>query len=114
MTNGASWGQAGGNAGQSQYAAGPIHTTDLYNPITKTWTTVGQSTVPRLYHSGALLLADGTVITTGSEEQNYADVWGSDTNIVMPKTPLKPNCWPLGNKSCSNPYEYRIGKCYIL
>jgi hypothetical protein len=92
--NGAKWGVAGGNAGQCQYAAGPVFLTDLYDPKTKKWTTVGKSIVPRLYHSGAILLMDGSVISTGSEMQNYLDFWGAPENIVKPLTPVNPQCWP--------------------
>ncbi|KAI8850645.1 hypothetical protein BC829DRAFT_415820 [Chytridium lagenaria] len=81
FVNGAKWGVAGGNAGQTQYAAGPIYETDLYNPVTKTWTPgVGIMSISRLYHSGAILLEDGSVITVGSEMQNHEDFWG--TRIV--------------------------------
>ncbi|KAI8850647.1 hypothetical protein BC829DRAFT_388580 [Chytridium lagenaria] len=102
FTNGARWGVAGGNAGQAQYCAGPWFDTDIYNPVTRTWSTIGRSVVPRLYHSGAILLQDGSVITTGSEMQNYQDLWGD------------PECYP--NKyengteamACAWPYEMRI------
>ncbi|KAJ3105518.1 hypothetical protein HDU97_007997 [Phlyctochytrium planicorne] len=109
-TNGARWGVAGGNGGQAQYAAGPWFDTDVYNPKTKTWTAnVGKSSVPRLYHSGALLLSDASVITTGSEMQNYVDYWGTEEgNIVKPDTPLKPDCWPIGQQACTNAYETRV------
>jgi hypothetical protein len=52
-------------------------TTDLYNladavlpaeiwvPATKTWTTLAAMSVPRLYHSIALLLPDGRVLVSG-------------------------------------------------
>ncbi|KAI9359239.1 hypothetical protein DFJ73DRAFT_817500 [Zopfochytrium polystomum] len=112
-TNGASWGQAGGNAGQCMYAAGPVHATDLYDPAADTWTTIGQSTVSRLYHSGALLLSDATVITTGSEMANYLDYWGTDDNVTPPTDPLRPACFPntpstQEGSNCTSPYEYRI------
>jgi hypothetical protein len=109
MTNGVMYGQAGGNAGQAQYAGGIVYNTDLFDSVSNTWSTVGKSSVPRLYHSGALLLPDATVITMGSEMQNYVDVYGDDFTIVPPSTVLKPKCWPYGNQACTNPYEYRIG-----
>ncbi|KAJ3215608.1 hypothetical protein HDU67_000206 [Dinochytrium kinnereticum] len=110
FTNGARWGVAGGNAGQSAYAAGPIFETDLFNPMTGAWSSnVGRMAVPRLYHSGAILLEDASVVTTGSEMQNYVDVWGADeTSIVRPNPPLTADCWPIGQQVCTDPYETRV------
>ncbi|KAI8850644.1 hypothetical protein BC829DRAFT_431720 [Chytridium lagenaria] len=116
FTNGLRWGVAGGNAGQSQYAAGPVFETDLFNPVNRTWApAVGTMRVPRLYHSGAILLEDASVVTMGSEMQNYQDVWGdaevTDFSAVpfrKPEPPLKPDCWPSGQQACRDPYETRI------
>ncbi|KAJ3105515.1 hypothetical protein HDU97_007994 [Phlyctochytrium planicorne] len=120
--NGARYGVAGGNAGQAQYAAGPIFETDLFDTVTGTWVVpdadknyVGKMVVPRLYHSGAILLDDATVASVGSEMQNYVDVWGPEEgNVVMPLEPLHPECWPseyengTKGKPCTNPYETRV------
>jgi hypothetical protein len=70
---------------------------------------VGYRSIPRLYHSGALLIAEGSVVSTGSEEQNYIDVYGDDTTLYPPDPVKKPDCWPYGGNACTNPYEYRIG-----
>jgi Domain of unknown function (DUF1929) len=56
--------------GQS-LAAGPIGQPALYNPNAsagRRWSTAGlnSSTIPRLYHSSALLLPDGSVLLAGS------------------------------------------------
>jgi hypothetical protein len=113
-TNGAAWGQAGGNAGQAQYAAGAVLDTDLYDPKTDTWKTIGKSTVARLYHSGALLLSDATVVTVGSEMANYLDVWGTNDKLGEPLTTpfaqtfAKAECWPKTETACTDPYEYRV------
>ncbi|KAJ3236287.1 hypothetical protein HDU81_010964 [Chytriomyces hyalinus] len=120
LTNGAGWGQAGGNAGDCEFAAAPVFPTDLYNPSTNSWTTVGTSTIPRLYHSGVVLLQDGSVITTGSEMQNYLDFWGTPDakgvgiEMVNVTRGVKQQCWPsvsddkpLG-AGCTDPYEYRF------
>ncbi|KAJ3278983.1 hypothetical protein HK104_001867 [Borealophlyctis nickersoniae] len=99
--NGASWGQSGGNGGQVQYAYPPVFSVDLFDPEApagKQWTKMANATVPRLYHSGALLLPSGHVITTGSEMSNYVDFW---------PTP-KANCWPAANTPCTDPFERRI------
>ena len=65
--NGLGWGQAGGNAGQVQYAQNPVYATDLYDPSSGQWTTLAPATNKRLYHSGALLLSSGHVMTQGSD-----------------------------------------------
>ena len=38
---------------------------DLFNPATNSITSAGANAVPRLYHSGSLLLPDGTVMLAG-------------------------------------------------
>lgn len=42
---------------------------EIFDPETKSWTTVAPMTVDRLYHSGALLLPDGRVFVSGSNPQ---------------------------------------------
>jgi hypothetical protein len=43
----------------------PVYAAELWDPVTETWTTLAQATVPRLYHSATLLLPDGRVLSTG-------------------------------------------------
>jgi len=43
----------------------PVLAAELWNPATRTWTTLASSTVFRGYDSIALLLADGRVLTAG-------------------------------------------------
>ncbi|KAJ3152716.1 hypothetical protein HDU86_005471 [Geranomyces michiganensis] len=62
-----------------------------------------RSTVPRLYHSEALLRYDGRVLTSGSDQQNYVDKWG-----LTGTGPRRANCWPMGTTVCTDPFEYRI------
>jgi hypothetical protein len=93
--NGARWGVAGGQGGDAQYAGDPVFETHLYTPTSANkWSTLANSIVPRLYHSGVLLLPSGHILTTGSEMQNYADT--------------DPSCFPKGRRVCTNPYEYRL------
>ncbi|KAJ3027861.1 UNVERIFIED_CONTAM: hypothetical protein HDU68_002950 [Siphonaria sp. JEL0065] len=114
LTNGMGWGQAGGNAGQANYASAPVFPSDLYDPVTNKWSTVGTSTVVRSYHNGAILLADGSVITTGNEMANFLDFWGTYTAVGPSRdfaalnSSAKTDCYPTVEKECTNPYEYRI------
>ena len=39
---------------------------DLYDPVAKTWSSAGTCAYARLYHSTALLMPDGTVLSAGS------------------------------------------------
>ena len=46
---------------------------EIYNPATNTWTVVAAPSVPRVYHSVALLLPDGSVLTAGGNPQRTVD-----------------------------------------
>ena len=57
---------------------------EIYNPATDTWTPAATATVPRLYHSTALLLPDATVVTAGSNPDGGSHViWDDDPNEEM-------------------------------
>jgi hypothetical protein len=50
---------------------------ELYDPATNTWRLMATATVPRLYHSTALLLPDGRVVAAGSNPEGGQSVaWG--------------------------------------
>ncbi len=55
----------GGTAFQNSGAT-KIMEAELFDPVTETWTTLPAMTVPRQYHSSALLLADGRVWAAGT------------------------------------------------
>src|ERR1700730_1576302 len=42
-----------------------VYQSELYNRLTGTWTLGATAAIPRLYHSSALLLTDGSVLTGG-------------------------------------------------
>ncbi len=44
---------------------GVAYAAEIWNPTSGQWTLGASATVPRLYHSNALLLPDGTVLTAG-------------------------------------------------
>ena len=59
----------GSSTGVADNGINPVLEADLYDPATDTWTTLGAMRVPRLYHSTALLLPDGRVLTAGKDEE---------------------------------------------
>ena len=52
---------------------GAVHEAELFDPETGSWTTLAPMTVDRLYHSNALLLPDGRVMTAGSNPKRRVD-----------------------------------------
>ena len=67
----------GGLARESRLT--PTLQSEIYDPVTDTWTLVASSKVPRLYHSVALLLPDGRVVVAGGNPAEGTHVeWGKD------------------------------------
>lgn len=56
----------GGGAGPGKYT-GPVMTAEMFDPVTETWTNMATQSVQRMYHSTALLLPDGRVLSSGSD-----------------------------------------------
>jgi Domain of unknown function (DUF1929)/Glyoxal oxidase N-terminus/Kelch motif len=48
-------------------ASTAVFAAELWNPATETWTMLASASVPRLYHSSAMLLPDGRVMTNGGD-----------------------------------------------
>jgi hypothetical protein len=44
---------------------GAVYTAELWNPVSEQWQTLASMAVPRLYHSSAILLQDGRVLSAG-------------------------------------------------
>lgn len=55
-----------GGSGADESRAEATLEAEIYAPTTNTWTEVAAARVPRLYHSVAILLPDGRVMTAGS------------------------------------------------
>jgi len=55
----------GGNTGIKFNDSGSIFTAEIWNPATGTWRDAADASVPRNYHSLALLLPDGRVLSGG-------------------------------------------------
>jgi galactose oxidase-like protein len=56
---------------------------ELYDPATGSWSLMATATVPRLYHSTALLLADGRVVAAGGNPE------GGDQVAWEPPSPVE-------------------------
>jgi hypothetical protein len=57
---------------------------EIYDIPSDTWTPMAASTVPRLYHSTAILLPDGSVLAAGGNPEGGTHVqWDQDPNEEM-------------------------------
>ncbi|KAJ3185892.1 hypothetical protein HK101_009779 [Irineochytrium annulatum] len=75
FVGGARNGSADGPAGYG-FATDPAFTPVVYDadaPAGSRWSTLSPATIPRLYHSSALLLPSSQIAIFGSDQQNYAD-----------------------------------------
>ena len=66
----------GGTSGPGHdNATTPEFSAEMWNAATETWTTMASMTVPRLYHSAALLLPDGRVLSMGGDGYKEVEVF---------------------------------------
>jgi hypothetical protein len=56
----------GGGLGPRPYE-NPVLQSELYDPDTETWTVMAAQSAPRMYHSTAVLLPDGRVLSAGQD-----------------------------------------------
>src|SRR5712691_11313909 len=56
----------GGTQADGYNTAFAVYDAELWSPVSETWSTLARMQVPRLYHSTALLLPDGRVLSAGS------------------------------------------------
>ncbi|MEU7581084.1 galactose oxidase-like domain-containing protein [Streptomyces sp. NPDC041068] len=64
-----------GGAEMEEDADTAVHDAEIFDPMTEKWVRAARARVPRLYHSVALLAADGRVLTAGSNPQRKAEDW---------------------------------------
>jgi hypothetical protein len=79
----------GGNSTGAQYIDmnGGVYQAELWNPATGNWTTLAAESVTRQYHSTALLLADGRVLSAGGgicDACDTAGYLGKNAQIFTP------------------------------
>lgn len=66
----------GGSSGAGfNNSSAPVYAAEMWDPATRTWTTLAGNTVYHGYHSNALLLPDGRVLTTGGDDQPNAEIY---------------------------------------
>lgn len=56
---------ASGGSAVSNELTNVAYQTEIFDPVLETWTLGASAAIPRLYHSAALLLPDGSVLTGG-------------------------------------------------
>lgn len=57
--------------GQSGLYKKPVKPSELFDPETETWTLMATQNAPRAYHSAAVLLPDGRVLSTGMDSGKW-------------------------------------------
>jgi len=53
----------------------PVFAAEMWDPATESWTTMASAQAVRLYHSAALLLPDGRVLTTGGDDITQVELY---------------------------------------
>ncbi len=86
----------------------PVYSAQIFDPKTSTWTKVASPTVPRVYHSSALLLPDGRVATFGGNPEN-----GFEMRVEIFKPPYLQASTPRPTV-ISAPTEVNYGGKYSL
>ena len=66
----------GGTSGAGfNNADAPVFAAELWDPATGNWTPLASASIKRIYHSSALLLPDGRVLTGGGDGQREVEVF---------------------------------------
>ena len=65
----------GGNTGSLNYDGDAVMAAEIWDPVTETFTTLANMADIRWYHSTALLLPDGTVLSTSGDNHLTAEIF---------------------------------------
>lgn len=87
VTGGTSVGYAGGistSARGFDEAKGAVYAAEMWDPATNTWTTLASMSKYRGYHSFALLLPDGRVLSAGGQIDAQYNPNGANAEIYSP------------------------------
>jgi Domain of unknown function (DUF1929)/Concanavalin A-like lectin/glucanases superfamily/Glyoxal oxidase N-terminus/Kelch motif/Galactose oxidase, central domain len=60
----------GGGRGPGIYD-NPVKEAELFDPVSESWTTMAPQVAPRIYHSTAVLLPDGRVVSAGQDKGSF-------------------------------------------
>lgn len=82
----------------------PEHQAELWDPRTKEWTVMAAESVDRCYHSTALLLPDGRVLSAGGGEYDPKDTSNPNLNQTNPQADSHQDAQVF-----SPPYLFRAG-----
>jgi len=77
----------GGNNGPGLYDE-PVLGSEMFDPVTETWTQMAAQQAPRAYHSTALLLPDGRVLSAGHDDgtlQSTAEIYSPPYLFAGPR-----------------------------
>jgi hypothetical protein len=77
----------GGSSAPGNDAAGAILAAEMWDPATGSWTTMASMQVPRLYHSTAVLLPDGRVLSAGGGRPPAKDGGTNNLNAEIYSPP---------------------------
>ncbi len=62
-----------------------VYKAEMYNPDANTWTDMAAMQRPRIYHSSALLLPDGRVLTSGTDGEFSAEIYSPPYLFAGPR-----------------------------